>query len=128
MSHVAVRFEPDLNGPFQPYVQGLIGAHWYYTNTTIKDLGVDEVVDRYKEQNDVVLGIGALAGVQFVPPNWRGFGIDFRLGYLSNGSVTYMRHTPPRGSSTGYPIEYFEERSSPIQMFSIQMGAVYRFP
>lgn len=127
LSHVAVRFDPELEGMFKPYVQGLIGAHWYYTNTRIKDLGADEVVDRFKESTDVVFGFGAVAGLQIIPPKWRNFGFDLRAGYFTNGSVTYMRYDPSLSGPNGYPVESFEEKTSAVQMLGIQLGVVLRY-
>ena len=127
LGHVAVRFEPEIKGILQPYAQGLIGAHWYYTNTRIKDVGANEVVDRFNESSDVVLGFGAQLGLQVAPPKWQAFGIDLRAGYMTNGSVTYMRYDPRLTAPNGYPAEFFEEKTSPVQMITIQLGVFGRF-
>lgn len=126
--HAIFRFQPELNSIFSPYVQGGIGWHWFYTNTKIKDLDNDEMIDQFNELRDSELGLALHAGVQISPESLQALNIDVRVGYFKNGPVTYLSYNAELERPPGaYPIEFFEARESVVQFLGIQVGLMVRF-
>lgn len=120
MLHGMVRFQPEVDFPLQPYVQGAAGVHWFYTNTKIKDTDYDEEVDRINESRDAIWGFALHAGFQYVPEEVPELRIDTRFGYFRNASVEYLRYNPAIPGN--YPIDSFESKISPVDLFGIHIG------
>ena len=121
-AHLLARFQPEVRFLFRPYVQGGLGMHWYFTNTKVRDTDVNETVDRINEGTESVLGFAFHAGVQLVPhrlPQVRG---DIRIGYFRNASVGYKRYVEGRGDPSGFPIDYFEDVESAVDMIGLHIG------
>ncbi len=126
--HAIFRFQPELNSIFSPYVQGGIGWHWFYTNTKIKDVENDEIIDQFNELRDSDLGIALHVGVQISPKSLQTLNIDVRFGYFKNSAVQYMRYDPDLNDSPGgYPIESFETKVSPVEFLGLHVGLMVRF-
>ena len=122
LAHALIRFQPELQYFLRPYLQGGLGMHWIFTNTKIKDVDVDEFVDRINEQRDAILGFALNAGVHLVPRRFPDFRADLRFGYFRNASATYLRFVEGRGAPNGLPIAYFEEKESAIDLIALHFG------
>lgn len=122
----AIRFDPDIDFILKPYVQVNAGYHLFFTNTKIRDVDIDEVVDRIHEDHNSVPGYGLEAGIQFFPDKsfWA---IDLRVGYFGNSSVSYMVYNEELDDGQSFPIFSFEEKNSPVTLLSIQLGGTLKF-
>ena len=126
--HAIFRFQPELNSIFSPYVQGGLGWHWFFTNTKIKDLENDDIVDQFNELRDSQLGLALHIGVQISPAALQALNLDVRFGHFKNGTVQYMRYDSDLNSSPGgYPIESFETEISAVEFIGMQVGLMVRF-
>lgn len=117
-----MRFQPPVDFVLRPYFQGAFGMHWFFTNTKIEDVEFDEVVSTIKENSDSELGFSLHAGVMVVTrkfPHIRG---DVRFGFFRNASVEYMRYNANLPSPSGFPIDYFEVKESPVEMLGVHVG------
>jgi hypothetical protein len=121
MAHGVIRFQPEVRFVLQPYIQGALGIHWFYTNTKVKDLDLAETVERINDNRAAVPGFTMHAGVQFVPRKLPDVRADLRVGYFRNASVEYLRYNPRTGGGS-FPIDYFEARTSPVDMIGINIG------
>ncbi|MDX1478710.1 MAG: hypothetical protein R3301_13450 [Saprospiraceae bacterium] len=126
-AHAIFRFQPDVDFIIQPYIQGGFGMHWFFTNTKIEDRAIDELVDQFGENRDSVLGYSLHFGLQYVPRGVPQFRIDLRVGYLRNASVEYMRYNPELGDVDSFPIDYFETRTSAVDILGLHSGVSFMF-
>ncbi|MDX1409387.1 MAG: hypothetical protein R3330_14670 [Saprospiraceae bacterium] len=126
-AHAIFRFQPEVNFIIQPYIQGGFGMHWFFTNTKIEDRDIDEVVDRFSENRDAVFGYSLYAGLQVVPRRSPEIRADVRVGYLRNASVEYMRYNAELGDVDSFPIDYFETRTSVVDILGLHAGVTFLF-
>ena len=119
-----VRFQPEVNFVLQPYLQGIGGFNYFWTNTKLKDLDEDETFDRIHEGHSSVFTYGAQAGVQIVP-NFYEIRADLRVGYLRNSSVEYQVINRELGDENSFPIDLFESKNSPIDLLTFQVGITF---
>jgi hypothetical protein len=60
--HVIARVQPNV-GTFRPYVQGMVGMNYLFTNTTIENRGGGEEVASDVNQSDVTFSYGGGGGI-----------------------------------------------------------------
>jgi len=123
MAHGLIRFQPEVRYLLRPYFQGALGVHWFFTNTTIRDTDLSEIVDRINENRDAVIGFAIHAGLHIVParlPFLRG---DLRFGYFRNASVEYMRYSDRL--SGPFAVDAFERKTSAVDMLGVHVGVAF---
>lgn len=62
--HIFLRLQPA-SGFFRPYVEGLIGFHYLWTRTSVKDQGEGEEIASTKHLSDFAFSYGIGAGMMF---------------------------------------------------------------
>jgi hypothetical protein len=124
MAHGLLRFQPKIRFVIRPYVQGALGVHWFFTNTTIKDTDANEILDRINENRASVIGVAMHAGFHIVPPRFPDFRGDVRIGYFRNASVEYMRYSDELGGP--FAIDAFERKESAVDLIGIHVGVAIR--
>jgi hypothetical protein len=124
MAHGLIRFQPKIRYPIRPYLQGAIGMHWFFTNTTIKDTDLNESIDRLSENRASVIGFAVHAGFHVVPPRFPDFRAEFRFGYFRNASVEYMRYNEDLGGP--FAVDAFERKESAVDLIGIHIGVAIR--
>ncbi len=118
------RFHPEINSLFQPYVQGILGWNFFYTTTRNKDIEFNENFNSYTNSNDIVLSYGGQIGLQIIPNIYYVRG-DIRVGYLRNASVDFMSIDESMIFEGAFPVQYFEEHTSPVDFLTIQVGVTF---
>ena len=84
---------------FRPYLDGLIGMHYFFTETQVRDEDdfVEEPIASTTNQSDIAFSYGAGGGVMFLVHQKREGSkstevlIDFRVRYLLGGEATYLK-------------------------------------
>ena len=121
------------SGSFRPYLDGLIGMHYCFTETKVSDeddFGEEPIASSLNHQ-DVAFSYGAGGGVMFLVHQKREEGsklmevlIDFRVRYSFGGEATYLK----RGSITredGTAI--IDPLRSRTDLLTYQLGVVFSF-
>jgi hypothetical protein len=126
-AHGLIRFQPRIDYPVQPYIQGGAGVHWLFTNTKIRDTDAGEIADRINESRDAALGFALHAGAHYVPRKVPWVRADVRFGYFRNASVEYLRYNDRLSGPNGLPVESFERRVSVVDMFGLHIGFTLMF-
>lgn len=111
--HLFLRLQPA-SGFFRPYVEGLVGFHYLWTTTSVKDQGDDEEIASTKHLSDFAFSYGAGAGMMFrvwspsergpldedaedlmdadeAPPGLESVGVFTDVRYLKGGEADYLR-------------------------------------
>lgn len=117
-----MRFQPEIDFPVRPYIQGTLGVHWFFTNTKFEDVAVDDVFDTINENRESVLGYGLHAGFQVIIKRVPEVCADARVGYFKNASVEYMRYNAGLSGPGGFPIEYFERKETAVDLLGVHLG------
>lgn len=117
---------PEFNWLLQPYVIGRIGLALFQSSSILTDRDEDEVIERISESTDYVLSYGLDLGIHIVPNIWYLRG-DVRIGVVANPSATYLLLNPERIDGTTYPIEAFDEHTTPGRWLKVSAGVSYLF-
>ncbi len=98
--HLLARLQSP-TGSFRPYLDGLFGVNYFFTETSVRDEDVlGEPIASSTNQDDAALSYGAGGGVMLrVYQSQRPDGgvrlrevlIDFRIRYLFGGEATYLK-------------------------------------
>jgi hypothetical protein len=123
MAHGILRFQPEVDFFLKPYIQGGAGVHWLFTNTKIEDTDYDEEIEQINESRDASWGFTIQGGIEWSAKSFDAFRIDLRGGYFHNASVQYLRYNP--NANGIFPIDFFESRTSPVDLLGIQLGVVF---
>jgi hypothetical protein len=133
LGHLLLRLQPPA-GAFRPYVDGLVGMSYLFTDSRIQD------VDRNRPEiasstnfDDLTFSYGGSVGMQ--ARLVRGvdqksgrpyeFGLDARLRYLRGGEADYLKRGSISQDSAGN-LTYEVERSR-TDLLLPQLGLVVRF-
>ena len=117
---------PEINWLIQPYLQGRVGFAIYQTSSILTDRDTQEEIDRIPELTSAAPAYGLDLGFHIVPNIWYIRG-DIRIGYVGNTSTTYMVLDDENKGTSGFPIDYFETRTSAGQWLKISAGVSYLF-
>jgi hypothetical protein len=136
LGHLFLRFQPQ-TGVFRPYFEGLLGLHYFWTESTVED-------ERYEDKeiagstnlSDVAFSYGAGGGIMFRvykgETNDPGKGIEVlvnaRVRYLYGGEAKYFNEQSLTSAPNGAPI--LDERyamQSETDMLNIALGVSVRF-
>jgi len=132
LTHALLRLQGN-SGTFRPYLDGLIGMHYFFTETKVRDeddFGEEPIASSLNQQ-DVAFSYGAGGGVMLLVYQKQGEGsklqevlIDFRVRYSFGGEATYLK----RGSITrenGTAI--IDPLRSRTDLLTYQLGVVFSF-
>ncbi len=132
LAHALLRLQPN-TGFFRPYAEGLVGLHYLFTTTEIRNRGnVGEEVASSTNFDDVAFSYGGGGGMMFrVHQAGQDDGsgikevlIDLRVRYVIGGEAEYLREGSIRRENGR--VSYDIQRSETTLM-TFQIGAVVRF-
>jgi hypothetical protein len=134
--HLFLRLQPQ-EGMFRPFVEGLVGMHYFWTESELKD-------ERYEDRDfagstnlsDAAFSYGAGGGIQFSvyrgETNTPGQGIevliDLKARYLYGGKAKYYDERSVTFDANGAPV--LDERNaieSTTDMLQTLIGVSFRF-
>ncbi len=99
LAHLLLRLQPDA-GTVRPYADGLVGLHYLFTTTTVKNRGgFDEEIASSNNLGDVAFSYGGGGGLMvqvYDAPEQDGSGIkqvlvDVGARYLVGGEAEYLK-------------------------------------
>lgn len=129
--HLAFRFEPILNLPFQPYFEGSLGLNHYRTKTYTKQIGAQLIALVFNEDEDLRFNednlhsdwstnYGGAIGCYFYLNKNQQSAIDVQLGYRSGGIAKF--YVKKEGEVQEVPLDNYEEREGALSMVSLKIG------
>lgn len=125
LGHFVLRFQPNLQGFIQPYVDGMIGTKNLFTRTNLidRDAGEDNVIGSNIEQGDWVLSYGGALGLRLLPFKDKAIAIDLRCAYYMGGHANYMVKRPEEQIGIfEEPIEVYDRKRSTTTLLIPQIG------
>ena len=131
LTHALLRLQGK-SGIFRPYLDGLIGMHYFFTETQVRDEDnfVEEPIASTINQSDIAFSYGGGAGAMFLVHQKREGSrltevlIDFRVRYLLGGVATYLKKgsiTRQNGTAIIDPLR------SRTDLLTYQFGVVFNF-
>ena len=130
LTHALLRLQGN-SGIFRPYLDGLIGMHYFFTETKVRD--EDDFVEPIASttnQQDIAFSYGGGGGVMFLVHQEQGGSkltevfIDFRVRYSFGGEATYLKKgsiTRKNGTAIIDPLR------SRTDLLTYQLGLVFTF-
>jgi len=130
MMHGVLRIQPDLNGPIQPYLDGMIGTKNLFTRTRLIEDDNDGDPDNNDEESRVETGdwafsYGGALGIQIDISRSQGILLDLRCAFLPGANASYLVRKPGDNVNYDEPIDAFEEKSSPTTLLMPQIGLTF---
>jgi hypothetical protein len=134
--HLFLRLQPQ-DGVFRPFVEGLLGLHYFWTESEVKD-------ERYEDKDiagsvnlsDVAFSYGAGGGVQFrvyrgqtdMPGQGIEVLVDLKARYLFGGNAKYFGEESITFDANGAPV-LLEKNAleSETDMLQAMIGVALRF-
>lgn len=129
-----------LTGPVQPYVEGLFGFNYLFTETAIKDTDhdwdddYDDEIASNTNQSDFTNSYGIGAGLMFKLLDIKnedkskkvgGMYLDLKVRSLTGGEGEYLKEGSIERSTTGDLS--FDVEKSKISMLTYHIGLVFQF-
>ncbi len=125
-THFLLRLQPR-SSKVRPYAEGLVGAKYLFTNTSIRDDFSDEDIASDTNFSDTTSSYGAGGGVQIhLADTGRRSQIvfDTKVRYLRGGNADYLK----KGSIIRTPNGvFFDVLSSRTDMVTLHFGVTFRF-
>jgi len=126
LTHLLLRAQPR-TGNVRPYVDGLIGFKYLFTDTTILNDSTGEELTSTKNLSDLVFSYGFGGGVQVRLARIGRNGdlcLDGKVRYLRGSRADYLREDSViRRNGT----VFFDVLSSRTDVVSVQIGVMFRF-
>jgi hypothetical protein len=125
----AVRFEPLVRLPFQPYFEGAFGPQRFFTRRRLREAGIslssddDDSGDIVREalHSDWGWAFSGAAGIKIsLYKNYLN-SLDFQVGYRQGTSIEFHVKTGDSINVTD-PLDNFELRESPVSMVFFKIG------
>ncbi|HHM24021.1 MAG TPA: hypothetical protein ENJ23_03175 [Bacteroidetes bacterium] len=137
MGHLLARLQIP-TGPVQPYVDGLVGFHYLYTQTTIKNEHQEEEIATSTNFSDFTYSYGGAGGIKILiyhrqkeekPPvekrsSVRNVFVDFRVRYLAGGEADYLKKGSIRRENGKVA---FDVKHSRTDLMTFQLGITVQF-
>ncbi len=123
--HVLLRYQPVVDFPLWPFLDGLFGLKHLYTVTALKEqlgAGASEQLEVEVDKQDTAFSYGLAAGFQFRPFSHPAVRIELRCAYLPGTSASYFARRQDASGPFNDPLEAFEERRSPTTLLVPQIG------
>jgi opacity protein-like surface antigen len=124
--HAIGRLQPDPDGgfPILPYVEGLVGANFVYTNSKVKVDFQDEALGKRNESLNATWSLGWAAGISI---NFDGsMLLDLKFKHLRTGQVKYLTN-----EDISYDLDtrslVVQKRKSTLDMYMPQIGLTFFF-
>lgn len=132
MGHIVARIKPHHEGNIFPYIDGLFGFNYIYTNTTLKDVtnyGNNNNNTNSQTRNEIddwAMSYGGAVGVQFGSGNLK---FDVKCYYLFGTKARYYDSSSISYTSTGSGVRvaFAEPVYSATNVIIPQIGATFRF-
>ncbi len=122
LSHVQVRYYPEIDFFLHPYVEGMIGVKSLFTRTILTDKtdGANDQINSQFENSDFALSLGGAIGFE-IPISKNYLFLDVRCSYLKGNSGEYYVR---KEDDSVYlePIDVFEIKNSATDLFVPQIG------
>jgi len=131
MMHGLLRFQPQINSPVRPYIDGMVGTKNLYTRTRLTeedDNGdpEDNNVESRIDEGDWAFSYGAALGLQINLSRSGGVFLDLRCAYLPGGNASYLVRKPGDNINYEEPIDAFEKKSSVTTLLMPQIGFTFK--
>jgi hypothetical protein len=138
LGHLALRLQIPV-GPVRPFVDGQIGFHYLFTQTTIKNEQLEEPIATSTNFQDIAFSYGGGAGVSIKIHERKeqlGTGgdptekspkytfIEFRIRYLAGGEANYLKEGSIRRE--GGKVSY-DTKHSRTDLMTYQVGLTFWF-
>ena len=122
LSHVQIRFYPEVDFFFQPYVEGMFGVKSLLTRTILTDKtdGADDQINSQFENSDFALSLGGAIGFE-IPLSKNHLFLDVRCSYLKGVSGEYYVRKEDDANFV-QPIDVFEIKNSATDLLTLQVG------
>lgn len=119
-AHYRIHLRYDLNSYTKPYIEGLVGAQYFFTRTVRQDL-IDENVFQGGEIDTGDFGASFGGGIGVQMRLGKGFYFDTSLSYLRGTPTEYLVRldNPPAGQD---PIDSFEPVRSSTDLLVLKIG------
>lgn len=131
--HALARLQGN-RGVFRPYLDGLIGMHYFFTETKVRDDDdfTEEPIASSTNQEDVALSYGAGGGVMLLVHQKKQVEgsklhevlIDFRVRYSFGGEATYLKRGSITRENGAVSIDPLRSRTD---LLTYQLGVVFTF-
>jgi hypothetical protein len=123
--HFVLRAQPR-SGFIRPYVDGLIGLKYLWTETSIPDISVDEYAVTDINLSDTAFSYGVGGGLQISPTKEREsrFMLDIGVRYLRGGRAEYLREGSIREENGSVVYDVFSSRTD---VLAVQVGVTLHF-
>ena len=131
--HLLFRVQPPLrNGIINPYVEGLFGFNYLWTETKVKDWEWDEEVVSSKNYDDAAMSYGGGAGLMIrvyqgsKESNDGLFSVNINLGfrYLFGGEAEYLKKGDIHREENN--VTYHPSRST-TDLLNLNVGVIFNF-
>jgi opacity protein-like surface antigen len=125
-THFLLRLQPR-RGKVRPYVDGLIGVKYLFTNTTISDdaSGNDIASDTNFSDTTISYGVGGGLQIHLADLSRRSAIVfDTKVRYLRGGRADYLKPGSIVRTPTGV---FFDVLSSRTDTVNLQAGVTFRF-
>lgn len=125
--HAVIQFDPNVDLPIKPYVNGMLGFKNLYTKTRLIDVNAqsNKVIDRESNLKDWAFSYGAATGFYLRLGEGLPIVIDLRVTYLRGSNARYLSRNEDIDIQTvDNPIEAFEVKSGDTHMLIPQIGVV----
>jgi len=126
LTHLLLRAQPH-TGNVRPYVDGLIGFKYLFTDTTILNDSTGEELTSTKNLSDLVFSYGFGGGVQVRLARIGRNGdlcLDGKVRYLRGSKADYLREDSVIRQNGNV---FFDVLSSRTNVVSVQAGVTFRF-
>jgi opacity protein-like surface antigen len=125
LPHFVLRAQPR-TGFIRPYVDGLIGLKYLYTETSIKDEDTDETIESDTNLSDTSFSYGVGGGLQipFTKNSEANAVLDVGVRYLRGGRAEYLRKGSIREVNGLVVYDVFSSRTD---VLAVQIGLTIRF-
>jgi hypothetical protein len=123
--HFVLRAQPR-SGFIRPYVDGLIGLKYLWTETSIPDISVDGNAVTDTNLSDTAFSYGVGGGLQISPTKEREsrFMLDIGVRYLRGGRAEYLREGSIREVNGKLVYDVFSSRTD---VLAVQVGVTVHF-
>jgi hypothetical protein len=123
--HFVSRAQPR-SGFIRPYVDGLIGLKYLWTETSIPDISVDEHAVTDINLSDTAFSYGVGGGLQISPTKEREsrFMLDIGVRYLRGGRAEYLREGSIREVNGTLVYDVFSSRTD---VLAVHVGVTVHF-
>ena len=125
LSHVQIRFYPEIDFFIKPYLEGMIGVKSLLTSTVVTDKtdGANDQINSQFENSDFALSLGGAIGFE-IPLSKNHLFLDVRCSYLKGVSGEYYVRKE-NDSNFVDTIDVFELKNSTTDLFVPQIGVKF---